>query len=51
MAKKKLAKIVWNADEDTYQVYLDGKPYFEVPIAHLEDLQKEIERVLKEVSA
>lgn len=51
MGKKKLVKIVWNADLDLYQVYLDGKPYFEVPISYLEQLQDEITRVMKEVSA
>jgi hypothetical protein len=47
----KLVKIVWNPDDDTYKVYLYAQPFFEVPIAYLEELQKEIARVMKEVSA
>lgn len=49
--KKKLVKIVHNPDGDTYSIYMHDKYYADVPIAYLEQLQEEIARVFKEVSA
>ncbi len=51
MKKKKLVKIVWDAENDMYAIYMHGQPFVYVPISYLEELEDEIKRVMKEVSA
>ncbi len=49
--EKKLVKIVWDAENDMYAVYMHGQPLVYVPISYLEELEEEIKRVFAEVSA
>lgn len=50
-AEPDLAKIEWDADRDNYHVTLFQQPTVVATITTLEALQREIERIMAELSA